>query len=234
MPRDLIVYLPPNYADADQAETRYPVLYLTAGQNLFNEATSFAGIEWRVDEALEQLIANGEIPPMLVVGIYNTEDRTAEYTPGQHLDAYTRAVVNEIKPMIDKRYRTQTDRDHTAIGGSSLGGLAALGIAHDHPEVFGQVVTLSPWLSVGGQSAAEMLGGDLSALSNTGVYFDMGDTATDNYPPEGDPRADAAAFAEALDSAGAAHTFRMIEGADHHEDDWAARIVDVFKLVYDE
>ncbi|MEM1028502.1 MAG: alpha/beta hydrolase-fold protein, partial [Planctomycetota bacterium] len=202
MPRDLIVYLPPNYDDADQTETRYPVLYLNDGQNLFNEATSFAGIEWRVDEALEQLIANGEIPPMIVVGIYNTEDRNAEYTPGQELAAYGQAIVNEIKPMIDQRYRTLTGREHTAIGGSSLGGLAALGIGHAHPEVFGQVVTLSPWLRLGDQPAAELLGGDLSALNNTGVYFDMGDTATDNYPPEGDPPADAEAFAATLDSGG--------------------------------
>ncbi|MEM8495542.1 MAG: alpha/beta hydrolase-fold protein, partial [Planctomycetota bacterium] len=208
--------------------------YLNDGQNLFNEATSFAGIEWRVDEALEQLIANGEIPPMIVVGIYNTEDRNAEYTPGQELAAYGQAIVNEIKPMIDQRYRTLTGREHTAIGGSSLGGLAAIGIAADQADVFGQVVALSPWLSFDQQAAAELLGHDLSALGKTAFYFDMGDAPTDNYPPQGDPVADATAFTAALDSAGVAHTFQVIEGADHHEDDWAARIVDVFKAVYGE
>ncbi len=232
LPRDLIVYLPPNYDQPDQAEARYPVLYLNDGQNLFNEATSFAGVEWRVDEALEQLIANGEIEPMIVVGIANTENRSAEYTPGQSLDDYTTAVVEEIKPMIDKRYRTQPGREHTGIGGSSLGGLAALAIAQAHPDTFGQVVTLSPWLSLGDTPATALIPGELSALGGTTLYFDMGDAPTDNYPAGADPVADAEAFASALDSAGVEYTFEVIPGADHHEDDWAARIVDVFKTVY--
>lgn len=233
-PRDLIIYLPPNYDATQQAETRYPVLYLNDGQNLFNEATSFAGIEWRVDEALEQLIQNGDIEPMIVVGIANTEKRDAEYTPGQSLSAYSQMIATEIKPMIDKRYRTKPGRGNTAIGGSSLGGLAAIGVAQAQPEVFGQVIALSPWLSLDDQPAADLLGHDLKGLSDTGIYFDMGDTPTDNYPAGADPVADAEAFSAALDSAGVAHTSAIIEGADHHEDDWAARIVDVFKLVYGE
>ncbi|MEO0513792.1 MAG: alpha/beta hydrolase-fold protein [Planctomycetota bacterium] len=232
LPRDLIVYLPPSYDNPDQADARYPVLYLNDGQNLFNEATSFAGVEWRLDEALQQLIANDEIDPMIVVGIYNTENRTAEYTPGHSLDDYVMAVVKEIKPMIDKRYRTQPDFKHTSIGGSSLGGLAAIAIAHDYPEVFSQVVALSPWLSIDGKPAADLIAGELAFLSPVKVYFDMGDAPTDNYPAGADPVADAEAFAVALDSAGVDYTFAVIQGADHHEDDWAARIVDVLKLVY--
>lgn len=231
-PRDLIIYLPPNYDAPGQADTRYPVLYLNDGQNLFNEATSFAGIEWRVDEALEQLIQSGDIEPMIVVGIANTENRDAEYTPGQNLTVYGQMIVTEIKPMIDKRYRTKPGRGDTAIGGSSLGGLAAIGVAQAQPEVFGQVIALSPWLSLDDQPAADLLGGDLADLSGTGIYFDMGDAPTDNYPAGADPVADAQAFSAALDSAGVVHTSAIIEGADHHEDDWAARIVDVFKLVY--
>jgi len=226
------VLLPPNYDHADAAEARYPVLYLNDGQNLFNEATSFAGVEWRLDEAVQQLVANGEIPPMIVVGVYNTEDRDDEYTPGKKLDAYSKLLVTEVKPMIDRLYRTQPGRETTGLGGSSLGGLAALGTAQAHPDVFGRVVVLSPWLRIENQSAAEVMGDGLSALANTALYLDMGDASTGNYPEAADPVADAKAFAAALDAAGVQHTFAIIQGGTHHEPDWAARIVDVLKQQY--
>lgn len=232
LPRDLIVYLPPGYEDADNAETRYPVLYLNDGQNLFNESTSYAGIEWGVDEAVEDLILDGDIAPMIVVGIYNTENRDDEYTPGLKLDAYGQLVVNELKPMIDNLYRTQPDAAATGIGGSSLGGLAALAIAKDHPDTFGQVVALSPTLHVDGRTAASVLGDGLSALAGKTIYLDMGNAPTDNYPEAGDPVADAEGFVAALNAAGVDHTFAVIDGADHHEDDWADRIADVLRQVY--
>lgn len=234
LPRDVVVYLPPGYDTPEAAETRYPVLYMNDGQNLFNEATSFAGVEWRLDEALQQLIANGEVPPMIVVGVYNTENRDAEYTPGEKLDDYSLMLAQEVKPMIDQRYRTQPGREHTAIGGSSLGGLAAIAIAQKNPSVFGRVVALSPWLRVGDTPAAELLGEGLGALSGTAVYFDMGDAPTDNYPAPDQAVADAEAFAAALDSAGVGHTFEVVPGANHHEPDWSSRIVDVLKKVYGE
>src|SRR5262245_22838854 len=77
--RTLIVYLPPGY-DAD-APRRYPVLYLQDGQNVFDAATSFAGVEWQADETAERLIRGGQLAPVILVGVYNTEDRIAEYTP---------------------------------------------------------------------------------------------------------------------------------------------------------
>lgn len=74
--RNLYIYLPPDYEDSDH---RYPVLYLHDGQNLFDPAA--AGQEWKVDEAAEMLINNGEIEPVIIVGISNTSDRFDEYTP---------------------------------------------------------------------------------------------------------------------------------------------------------
>lgn len=251
LPRDVVVYLPPNYDAPDAAETRYPVLYLNDGQNLFNEATSFAGVEWRLDEALQQLIANGEVPAMIVVGIYNTDNRDAEYTPAVRTESipadadaaaspasfagYATFVTNELKPMIDKRYRTLPGREHTAVGGSSLGGLTGLALAMQSPEAFGRVVALSPHLRVADRPLAEALDAELlAALSDTRVYLDMGDAATDNYPQPEQAVADAEAFAAALDSAGVEHTFNIVPGGTHHEPDWSARIVDVLKQVYSE
>jgi len=73
--RHLLVYLPPSYGSGQ----RYPVLYMHDGQNLFDRATSFVG-EWRVDETMEQLAAEGL--EAIVVGIPNAGNaRRDEYSP---------------------------------------------------------------------------------------------------------------------------------------------------------
>lgn len=150
--RDVLVYLPPGY-DSNRPQ-RYPVLYLHDGQNLFDGATSFVpGMEWRVDETAQELINAGEIEPLIIVGIYNTgEQRVNEYTPtkdsvrniGGEADSYGRMIVEELKPMIDREYRTFADRAHTGLGGSSLGGLVSLYLGLRHPQTFGKLAVLSP------------------------------------------------------------------------------------------
>jgi predicted alpha/beta superfamily hydrolase len=146
--RTLIVYLPPGY---EEEERRYQVLYMHDGQNLFDAGTSFIGVEWNVDETLERMIPDGEVAPIIVVGIYNTSDREFEYTPvqdrnrgkGGGADRYAAFVVDEVKPFIDANYRTLPGRESTGIMGSSLGGIASLYIAWTHPEVFSKVGAMS-------------------------------------------------------------------------------------------
>lgn len=148
--RTIRVYLPPGYDDAEQ---RYPVLYLLDGQNLFDEATSFAG-EWRVDETCDAGIAAGRIAPLIVVGIDNGgTERIHEYTPwsdrnrgGGGGSDHLRRIVRELKPRIDARYRTEPGIDHTGVGGSSLGGLLTLYAALEWSRVFGRFAALSPSL----------------------------------------------------------------------------------------
>ena len=148
--RDVLVWLPPGYEDAP---LRYPVLYMHDGQNLFEPETAFQkGEHWRVGETAIELIQEGLIDPPIIVGIYNTgEMRIDEYTPttdtklgGGHADDYGRMIIEELKPLIDRTYRTRTDRDNTGIAGSSLGGLVSLHLAFKHPAVFGKVAALSP------------------------------------------------------------------------------------------
>ena len=150
--RDVLVYLPPGY---DQERQRhYPVLYLNDGQNLFDGATSFVpGQEWHVDETAEDMISRGVIQPIIIVGIYNTGmARMDEYTPtadrrvgrGGKADLYARMLVEELKPFIDSHYRTRNDAAHTALGGSSLGGLLALFVGLMRPDVFGKLAVMSP------------------------------------------------------------------------------------------
>ncbi|MBI4750892.1 MAG: alpha/beta hydrolase [Acidobacteria bacterium] len=149
--RDILVYLPPNYEK--HTTKRYPVLYMHDGQNLFDGATSFIpGAEWRVDETAQALITAGQIRPVIIVAIYNTRDRIAEYTPtpdpeypnGGKADLYARMLVEEVKPFIDRTYRTKPDACNTALAGSSLGGLVSLHISLKYPGTFGRVAVISP------------------------------------------------------------------------------------------
>ncbi len=151
--RDIIVYLPPGY-DTDTVR-RYPVFYLHDGQNIFDAATAFLGQEWHADEIAESLIREGEIEPVIMVGIYNAgERRIDEYTPtpaarvpgasGGKAGLHAAMIVDEIKPFIDREYRTLASAPCTALGGSSLGGLATLHAGLRNPHVFGKLAVLSP------------------------------------------------------------------------------------------
>jgi enterochelin esterase-like enzyme len=147
--RDIIVYLPPGYET--NKNKRFSVFYMHDGQNLFDGATSFIpGQEWKVDETAQSLINAHKIEPLIVVGIYNTgKDRVNEYTPAQdpkykaggNADLYARMLVEELKPFIDRTYRTKPDAAHTGLGGSSLGGLVSLylGLTVPGTEVCGCV-----------------------------------------------------------------------------------------------
>ncbi|HET9300918.1 MAG TPA: alpha/beta hydrolase-fold protein [Candidatus Polarisedimenticolaceae bacterium] len=145
-PRAVQVYLPPGYAR--ERERRYPVLYLHDGQNVFDGAA--AGMEWQVDEAVESLVRQGQIEPLIVVAVANTDARTDEYTPtaqegrgGGKAAVYARFLCQELKPFIDRSYRTLPGPADTAVGGASHGGLVSLWLALTHPGTFGTALALS-------------------------------------------------------------------------------------------
>jgi predicted alpha/beta superfamily hydrolase len=123
------------------------------GQNLFEPDTAFQpGEHWRLGETAAELIAAGRIEPLIIVGIYNTgEQRIQEYTPtrdarlgGGQANDYATLIIEELKPLIDRTYRTRPDAASTGLGGSSLGGLVSLHLAFTHPQVFGRLAVLSP------------------------------------------------------------------------------------------
>jgi predicted alpha/beta superfamily hydrolase len=151
--RAVMVYLPVEYLE--QKERRFPVLYLNDGQNLFDGRTSYvAGKTWHAHTTADRLNAGGEIEPVILVGIANTGiRRMAEYTPtrdyklgGGEGRRYGRLLVEELKPMIDRSYRTLDGPGSTGLGGSSLGGLVSLYLGFEYPEVFGKLAVMSPSL----------------------------------------------------------------------------------------
>jgi alpha-glucosidase len=150
--RQLRIYLPPSYNSSSKS---YAVLYMHDGQNLFDDATSYAG-EWQVDETMNALAQSGELE-LIVVGIDNGgEKRMQELSPWGNPKfgtaegrQYMDFIVNVVKPMIDKQYRTKPDRSNTAIMGSSMGGLISHYAILQYPDIFSKAGLFSPsyWFS---------------------------------------------------------------------------------------
>lgn len=160
-PRNVTIWLPPGY---DAGRRRYPVIYMHDGQNVFVPGRAYGGEEWGADEALSRMIAAGQTRGAIVVGVWNTNLRGREYLPAKWLpllpaeirtrieafhtgpsiaDAYLRFLVEELKPRIDREFRTRPARRDTAIMGSSMGGLISLYALGEYPDVFGQAAALS-------------------------------------------------------------------------------------------
>lgn len=144
--RRIWIYLPQDYANSDK---RYPVVYMEDGQNLFNEALSFAG-EWKADETMDALADTGK--QAIIVGIDNGgADRLNEYSPwenpkygGGHGEHYADFLAQTLKPFIDKNYRTLPQPKNTALVGSSMGGLISFYTGLKYPQKFGKLGIFSP------------------------------------------------------------------------------------------
>jgi len=172
--RDILVYLPPSYG---VRERRYPVIYMQDGQNLFDEATSYAG-EWCVDETMEALSKEGI--EAIVVGVPNQgASRLDEYSPfadrhanGGQGDSYLAFLVRTLKPRIDRDFRTLPGRAHTTIMGSSMGGLISLYAAFRYAGTFGAAGVMSPSIWFADRAILSYV---RKALFVPGkIYMDMG------------------------------------------------------------
>ncbi|MFN8672232.1 MAG: alpha/beta hydrolase-fold protein [Candidatus Sericytochromatia bacterium] len=153
--RELDIYLPPSYSrNKDQ---RYPVLYMHDGNNLFYPEISFGGMPWKVDTTIENLVYKKLMEEIIVVGIHNTSKRSYEYTwtemnwrgsvkEGGGGQKYANFIINDVKKLIDEKYRTKSDASNTAVMGSSLGGLISLYLGIKHHNTFSKIGIISPSL----------------------------------------------------------------------------------------
>jgi len=180
------LYLPPNYGTSHE---KYPVIYMHDAQNLFDDATSFVG-EWDVDGTLNEYYKKTG-KGFIVVGVENGgEKRIEEYTPyknekygGGKGDIYIDFLANELKPYIDKNYRTEPNAENTAIIGSSLGGLISFYGGLKYPEVFGKIGALSTsfWFSSDKITDFAKENGN---QQNTKIYFLVGGKEGDSMVPD--------------------------------------------------
>jgi enterochelin esterase-like enzyme len=146
-PRPIYVHLPE--AAEEDHRRRFPVLYCHDGQNIWDDPHNCYGHGgWFLNQIADHLTREGKMEPVILVGIPNTHARYREYTPVKtYADIlshpYANYVVDVVKRYVDRRFPTKRDRKHTALMGSSLGGLVALWMAHKLPETFGQAACLS-------------------------------------------------------------------------------------------
>ena len=160
--RNIHVYLPPSY---DKESTRrYPVLYVHDGQNVFSSAGMNICLgwgNWGLDTTVDQLCRDGKMQEIIMVAADNSLARTNEYsgrvnrapsvasTNATSTDAntpfenYTAFLIEELKPRIDREFRTKSDPANTGLMGSSAGGICSLVLAWEHPDVFGGAASLS-------------------------------------------------------------------------------------------
>lgn len=173
--RKIWVYLPPGY---HQSKKSYPVIYMQDGQNLFDESQAGFG-EWGIDETLDSLAKAGE-PSAIVIGIENGPKRLNEYNPfyferageGEG-DAYLNFIIKDLKPAIDKKFRTLKTKENTIIAGSSMGGLISFYAALKYHNVFGRAGVFSPafWTA----PAIVSLTDSLAPMSKGMYFFYMGE-----------------------------------------------------------
>lgn len=242
--RRVWVCLPQAYAGGAE---HYPVLYMHDGQNLFRDEDASYGMAWRIGDYLDQ---HG--PELIVVGIECSHEglqRLDEYAPWPNPDlikslfgesfgatggegrAYIDWVARELKPLIDQRYRTLPEQ--TAMAGSSMGGLISTYAACAYPSIFRRVASLSSayWFN---QPEIEALirSSDLSAVER--FYMDVG---TNEWTVTIDPAAYVRS-SEAVHPLLAAKIerveFAIIEGAEHNERSWSARLPQLFAFLYDD
>ncbi len=241
--RDVVVWLPPGYGDegshgAVVAKRRYPVLYMHDGQNLFDPDTAFQkGEHWRIGETATALLDAGRIEPLIIVGIHNTgTTRLHEYTPtadarlgGGLADDYGRLIVEELKPLIDRTYRTLPEASNTGLGGSSLGGLVTLHLGYTHPKVFTRLAVLSPsvWWD---QRAVLRTVRSTRAKPPLKIWVDMG-TAEGRRGLD-DARLLKAALVGAGFVEGRDLRYAEYEGATHSEGAWASRVAPMLEWLF--
>ncbi len=255
--RHVSVWLPPGYDPKGQP---YAVLYMHDGQNLFDRATGYGGKEWGVDEAAAKLIGEGAMRRTIVVGIWNTPKRLREYVPAKAFDrlpvryiervrglyqgtplsdGYLKFITRELKPFIDRSYNTAPGRRHTAIMGSSMGGLISLYALTEYPEVFGAAGMVSThWPLLLPPEGQKLSDEDVDAVATAfecylkaalprpgrhRLYFDHGTETLDKHYSAYQARIDRLVASRGWTKDRNWMT-RNFPGHEHNEDAWRSRV----------
>jgi len=143
--RDFYVYTPPNYDPA--GKTQYPVLYLIHG---FTDDASGWTTAGRANIILDNLIAQGKAKPMIMVNPlgYGTPNPDTNLSavmanPERQFQDVSRALLQEVLPIVEREYRVAKDRNSRAISGLSMGGAETFYIGLNHIDQFAYVAGMS-------------------------------------------------------------------------------------------
>jgi predicted alpha/beta superfamily hydrolase len=258
-PTKVVVWLPPDYAAGKQ---RYGVVYMHDGQNLFDPKRSNFNKVWAADKSALRLIAAGKVKPFIIVGIDQPgEDRGRQYFPrvmtdllspavreklasqgnGKPIisDEYLKFIVTELKPQIDRDFRTKPARKDTSIAGSSMGGLISLYAITKYPKIFGTAGAVSTHLPLANPNWSDeerkdifhawqiYVKQELGKPNGRRIWFDHGTETLDAFYRPYQENLDAALVANGWRK-GRDFSSRVYAGTPHEENAWAARMDDIF------
>ncbi len=241
--RFLRVWLPPGYDEPANADRHYPVLYLNDGQNLFEDATSFTGVEWQADETGDRLIREGVVPPMIIVGIDNGgKDRFREYMPHRSLQPmmlrvhgtrYPAFLFKEVLPFMTRTYRVASGAENTGLGGSSMGALIALYTSAVRPGMIGRLLLESPSLWASNRQMIRQSRGVQRWPER--IFLATGTAEAGRKDRDQSMVDDVRELAAILRRAGLDDSrLRLFvdEGASHHESAWARRFPEALAFLF--
>ena len=224
--RRAYAYLPNDY---DLTERSYPVLYMFDGHNLFSDSEATYGKSWGLSDYLDRTHT-----PVIVAAVecnHEGNGRLSEYSPvdftfknGEHIvgkgKKYMDWLVNTFKPYIDNNLRTIPDREHTAIAGSSMGGLMTLFAVAKYNKIFSRGAALSPSLWAFGTGLAGFI--EKSRFSkDTVLYMDYGSKELDRA---GIAKNNFCTATNLLIQKGVNLTARIVDGGTHSEASWERQI----------
>lgn len=256
-PIHVTLWLPPGY-DADKAR-RYPVVYMQDAQNLFFPKRSNFNKVWAADKAALGLIEERKVAPFIIVGIdhpgklryqryfpakvpeKNLAAAMASFAGAPQGDGYVKFMADELKPLIDRDYRTRPQPRFTAVAGSSMGGLISLYTLAERPDVFGKAAAISTHsLLVGPENIAQApalgdtvkgswrtyLYNQLRAPKGRKLWMDHGTATLDQYYGPYQQVIDAEVRRLGWNDRN--FQSRVYEGAEHEENAWARRLPEIF------
>lgn len=227
MKRRVYIYLPSSYDK--QKDLRYPVLYMFDGHNVFFDADATYGKCWGMKEYMQR-----SKKQMIIVAVecnHTGNKRLVEYSPMRYENSfmgkingkgnvYMQWLIGTLKPYIDANYRTLPDREHTAIAGSSMGGLMSLYAVTAYNHVFSKAACLSPSLWVDPGQVLEMVA-KANLGSDTVVYMDYGQVELGNHVAIQEMLC---AVNHLLISKRVNATLRIVPGGEHCEASWEKQI----------
>lgn len=225
--RRAYLYLPRAYDE--QPERRFPVLYMLDGQNVFLDSEASFGRSWRMYDFL-----NWSEAPVIVVAVESNplgNNRLCEYSPFTHTESDLGVIegrgritmdwmIRVLKPQIDRHLRTLPEREHTAIAGSSMGGLLSLYAACHYSGTFGLIACLSPSLWVDPDKVRAMLK-RARIQEDTVVYMDYGQDEMGNHE---ETAGVLPSVFQSLYAKGVNLTFRIVPHGVHSEACWEEQV----------
>jgi predicted alpha/beta superfamily hydrolase len=226
MERNAYIYLPDDYETAGK---RYPVLYMFDGHNVFFDEDATYGKSWGMGEFMKQ---SGK--DLIIVAVecnHEGNKRLEEYSPvdfefpdvgtvpGRGKE-YMKWMIEDLKAYIDKTYPTLADREHTALAGSSMGGLMALYGVCEYNDTFKKAACISPSFWMSKDKVLDIVT-KADIATDSAVYINYGSLELPNHPASSEALI---AVARLLLTRRVNTHFQIVPGGIHNESSWEKQI----------